>query len=71
VAQITQPQAIEQPEQPDQLAALMPVLASMQQQLAALSSGSGLEVVAVEHVRDPVTGLTAMSKPIYGRPTMQ
>jgi hypothetical protein len=71
VAQITQPQAIEQPEQPDPLAALMPVLASMQQQLAALSSGSGLEVVAVEHVRDPVTGLTAMSKPIYGRPTMQ
>jgi hypothetical protein len=59
------------PEAPDPTAALMPVLMGLQQQIAALTAGGGLEVVQVIHERDPVTGLAVASRPVYGRPTIQ
>jgi hypothetical protein len=43
----------------------------LQQQIAALTAGGGLEVVQVIHERDPVTGLAVASRPVYGRPTIQ
>lgn len=58
-------------EAPDPTAALMPVLMGLQQQIAALTAGGGLEVVQVIHERDPVTGLAVASRPVYGRPTIQ
>jgi hypothetical protein len=67
-----QPEAPEAPEAPepqsDPVAVLLPALMGIQQQLAELKAGGGLEVVAVVHERDPATGLAITSRPIYGRP---
>ena len=73
VAQLTAPkgEAVEiereEPESQDALAALMPVLLGLQQQVGALSAKAQEVPMEIVHERDPVTGLVVRS---YEQPRM-